>query len=234
MSKVKKFSKNQKEIVFFGTSYSSNNIIQINKLRKELFEFNPDILLVEGGFEKSKFKNEKEAILYGEELGFASHYAKENNILLEGNDPLEVECIEFLKSMYNKDFSFLYFVLRNLNFFLKNKVDIPKQDKAKMVIEQFKRESEWGDYDFSFENFEKIFEKHFGIKFNYLMDYDDYFSSLSNEKETNNATRKLNKFRNIYTMRKIMESVLTFNKIFIVKGCPHLSDCESLLENIFE
>lgn len=234
MSKIRKFCRNKKEVIFFGTNHSDVDTIQINKLKKELFEFKPEIVLVEGGFDKSEFKSEKEAILYGGELGFTAYYSKENGILLEGNDPPEVECIEFLSSIYDKDFAFFYFILRNLDSFLRKKANIHHKEKAETILEQFKKESEWEDYDFSFKNFEKVFEMFFGNKFDFSKTYNNYFSSLSNEKETNEATRKLNKFRDIYMIRKIMEHILVFNKIFIVKGGSHLTDCEALLEKIFK
>jgi hypothetical protein len=82
MFTIKKFYKNNKKILFFGVNHSDKDFLQINQLRKELFEFNPEIILIEGGFENSRFKDEKEAISYGGELGFVSYYAKQNHIMI--------------------------------------------------------------------------------------------------------------------------------------------------------
>jgi hypothetical protein len=231
---IKKFSKNKKELVFFGTNHSNKNNFQINQLKKELFEFKSEIILIEGGFEKSVFKNESEAISYGGELGFTSYYAKNNNILIEGNDPPEVESIEFLSAMYDRDFSFFYFVLRNFNCFIKRPTKESSEEIMDKIITGFKHESEWEDYDFSLDNFKNIFKNIFNYEFDFSKNYGSYFSSLENKKETNKATRKLNKFRDIYMIKKILEFILIYNKIFVVKGGIHLQECENLLEEIFK
>jgi hypothetical protein len=102
------------------------------------------------------------------------------------------------------------------------------------VLEQFKNDSRWKDYDFNFQNFQSIFKKVFNQDFDFSKSYDHYFYSSYNDRETNNVTYKLNKFRDIYMLRKILEEILVYNKIFIIKGESHLEDWEDLLEGIFK
>ena len=106
-----------KKILFFGVNHSNSDFLQIKNLKDNLVKFNPDLILIEGGFERANFETEKESISQGE-LGFASYFSKRNNFELLGNDPPEKDSINFLNSIYGGNFSFLYFVLRNFSYFI--------------------------------------------------------------------------------------------------------------------
>ena len=96
---IEKFEKGKKKLVLIGVSHS-NDSEQINKIKREIEKFNPDVILIEGEFEKAKFSSESEAILHGWEMGFVSYFARKRNILLEPNDPSDEECIKFIGKIY--------------------------------------------------------------------------------------------------------------------------------------
>ena len=111
---IRNFKKGEKEILFFGCIHSKSNE-QLNKIKEIVFNFNPDIILVEGNYHLADFKSEKDSIEIGREMGYTSFLAKEKNIKLDSNDPSFSEDILFIEKNYTKEIAFAYFFLRNRN-----------------------------------------------------------------------------------------------------------------------
>jgi len=98
-------------LVFFGASHTQN-LVEISKLIEAIRNFNPSIILIEGGFEKATFKSEEQAIKTGGEMGAVSFFAKTKGIILLPNDPDRKDELEFMTEKFGKDFTNLYFSLR--------------------------------------------------------------------------------------------------------------------------
>ncbi len=228
---IKNFELNSKKIVFLGTIHSSD-LEQINKIKKELINFSPEVILIEGGFENAVFSDEKEAIHKGWETGFVSYFAKEKKIDLIGNDPSEIDCINFIKLLYEKDITFLYFVLRNLSIWIKQ-LSFTKKEVIDLAIGDFKKFSEWGDYDYSFENFKNIFEKVLRENFDINKCYINWFNPNIKEKITNKISKRLNIFRDSFMIQQILNSLLDYDKICVIKGNSHLINCQGPLDELF-
>lgn len=231
MLDFKKFEFNQKKIYFIGTFHTNDENV-INQLRKFLEEFKPELILIEGGFENASFEKENEAIQKGWEMGFVSFYAKQKNIPLEGNDPTEEKSIEFIKELYDKNTAFIYFILRNLSMALKQDWEISTEEKLKIIFDDFKDLTKWERYDYSTENFFKIFKSELNENFTLDKDYINYFDSNSKETKVNEISKKLNLFRDTFMINKLLEKLIEFNKILIVKGNSHLKSQEKILEEL--
>jgi len=229
---IENFNKNEKKLIFIGTSHS-NNTSQINILRERIIFFDPQIILIEGGFENAVFINENEAISKGGEMGFVSYFAREKNILLSGNDPLESECIDFLCNIYGEDFTFFYFVLRNLDFLLRVNLSLSTEEKIKKVLEEFKQYSKWVDYNFSFDRFKEFFQKITNNTFDKDKTYGNYFDPSLRLLETNIATEKLSRFRDDFMIKKIKQCLLDHDRIIVLKGENHLIKCRAQLIKVF-
>lgn len=227
MSIIKKYVKQNIQIVFFGSNHNRNPF-QLDIIRREIDSLSPDIVLVEGGFEIPVFENEAEAIDKGLETGFVSYLSKKKNINIEGNDPPEKECIKIIEKLYGRDFAFLYFVLRGFN----PKSKYSAKEMINRNIEKFKRNSSW-DYDFSFENFLNVFKSVFQKNFSEDTDYSDYFNPHLRKSMLNFASYQLNIFRDNFTTEKIFDSIQKYKKIFVIKGEDHLLNCQGRLDDFF-
>ena len=148
----KMLSRKNKKVILLGSLHSSEVKI-LNKIKSILRSFNPEVVLIEGGFEHADFKNEKEAIAMGADTGYLAFLSKQLNIPIKPNDPSFSNCFTFLDKKYNPDFSFLYFFLREKSSYTNAKLNIP--DEA--ILEKIKRINSDKTFDFSLPNVKKIF-----------------------------------------------------------------------------
>ena len=229
---LEKFNFKNKEIIFIGTNHGPEKE-KINYLKKNILLLKPDLILIEGGFENATFKSEKESINKGWELGFVSFFAKKNKISLKGNDPSDEECINFIASKYSKDLAFLYFILRNLNMLLKQNPEQSNNDKIKIILEDFRKNSKW-DYNFSWKKFLHLFEKEFKELFNINKDYTNYFNPNLNLSRFNYISKKLSLFRDNFIENKLTEYLQYNNKILIIKGGGHFENYKKLIKRILK
>ncbi len=200
-------------LIFFGVAHTKN-LVEISKLIEAIREFNPDIILIEGGFEKATFRSEEEAIEKGGEMGAVSFFAKKNVINLLPNDPDQKDEFDFMIKEFGRDFTLLYFVLRNSNY-RKQKID-------QNVLNEIKNLTKWENFDFSLQNFKRIF---FGIineSFDENKNYSDYFNPTLSINKLNSATQELNEFRDNFMVGKLKSLIKENKKIGIVKGSYHL------------
>ena len=227
---IEKFEKGQKEIIFFGSQHG-RDISQILNIQEQIENLKPEIILIEGNYDKSIFSSKEEAISKGGELGFTSFLAKQKKIKLLSNDPSAKEDINFLSKKYGKGFSFLYFFLRNRDFYNQN-LPMPKNKIEEITINNLTKESEGGNYDFTIENLKQIFLKIFGRKFNPNKDYSDYFNpTLPNNKFTI-ATRELTEFRDKFMLELIKKLLGKYDKFFIIKGEHHLKKTKEEIKKL--
>jgi len=213
------FRKENSQVVFLGCEHTSDSK-KIYEIEKILEDFNPEVILIEGGFEKASYTSKAEAIKDGE-MGYISFWANSHDIKILPNDPTFKKNILFLEKEYNKDFSFLYFFLRDKTF--------DKQTSDLEVIERIKKESNWKDYDFTMDHINLISKNIFKKDLTNL-DYTDFFNPTLNLSSLNKATRQLNIFRDDFMIHAILKTIKIYRKVFIIKGKHHLIASEKKIE----
>lgn len=191
---LQEISSREKSVLLFGSSHS-NDQAQLEKIKKTLQEFNPEIVLVEGNFDKANFENEEDSIKLGGEMGYTSFICKQRGIPIESNDPQTNDDRDFIQKKYGNDAKNIYFSLRQLG------PSTNEEDKQKIKLFLKKNLDE----DFSEEK-----------------NYSDYFNPTLSINLFNEMTKELNKFRDEYMLKKIKESLKNCSKIFIIKGDYHL------------
>lgn len=219
-------------IIFFGSNHSKDSL-QISAIKKEVIEFNPEIILVEGNYNLADYSSEEEAIEKGGEAGFISYFAKKEKIKLLSNDPSTEEDLNFLAKRYGKDFSFLYFFLRDTSFY-KKLWPIPKNKIDEITIKNLKETSGWKDYNFSLENLQKIYLEVFNEEYHLDKDYSGYFNPTLPKNKMTEATEKITEFRDKFMLDLIKKLLKTNNKIFIIKGNYHLEKCGERIKNLLK
>lgn len=228
----KDFVKGKKHLRFFGSEHSLDDV-HINFLREKLKEFKPDLILIEGGYEKANFDSEKEALEKGLEMGFVNFYAKKNKILLEGNDPNYSKTISFLESFYDKRHIFLLFVLLFSLFKPRNCEEKKIITYMEDAINNFKSISNWENFDYSFDNFKLIFSEILKEKFEIKEDHTKWINPELEMSILNIISRKEDLYRDSYMINKIMEEFKEHDRIFVIKGTHHLITMEKVLGELF-
>ncbi len=216
---IEEFNSKSLFISFFGSSHAGEKF-ELNKIKNYIDKFKPDVVLVEGNFDKFDFENEEQAIDVGLEAGYASFIAKRNGIKVLSNDPPLEEDIDFIVKKYGKDLAFLYFVLRQINQTLNIGRPIGGRD-LKENIGWFKSLTFWKDFDYSEKHFNEVFKDNLENEFQYK-DYSSWFDPTRNNNILNEITKILNVHRDDFLIRRINELKEKFNRIFIVKGNFHL------------
>ncbi|MGH2624770.1 MAG: hypothetical protein ACRDE7_13965, partial [Sphingobacterium sp.] len=110
-----KFNNQNKELLAVGFSHTYDiNNPQLSVLKKLFQEFNPDIVLNEGGQITKKFKDGKEAVISSGEAGMLKYLSDLNNKkLINGDTPDSVE-YKIMLSKYSKDDLLLYYIMERL------------------------------------------------------------------------------------------------------------------------
>ena len=184
---------NLKEVFLFGSRHSSDQS-QLNIICDLIDNFNPDIVLTEGNFNKGNFNSVEDAIKYGQEMGYVSFFCNKRNISMFSNDPPINKQILFVKNKYSDETGKLYFLLRDCSLW--------EQDKEKILI---------------------LMKKILNEDFDESKDYSDYFNPIMSINLFNEITRELNKFRDDYMIEKLKKLLKKYSKIFIIKGDYHLN-----------
>ena len=202
----KKLSGDGREVFLFGANHSKE-LNQINEIESSINPFNPEIVLIEGGFDKANFNSKEEAIKLGQEMGFTSFLCKEKGISMKSNDPSDSEEIKFLEENYKTEVVNLYFLLRD--FSTKRTTKLP-------------------------QNIDSLMKEVLNEKFHLSKDYGDYFNPTLSINLFNEVTRKLDFFRDSY-LRDLLKGLLKKHKrIFIIKGDYHLESDLDKLQNLVQ
>ncbi len=220
---IKEFKNEKKIIVFFG-SIHLKSINQINSIREIILKLNPEIILVEGNYHLANFKSEKESIKIGSETGYASFLAKNRTIQLGSNDPSFSEDISFVEKKHGKEICFAYFFLRNKSN------NWPEAD----LLRSIKENSLWEDFEYSIHNLKKIVKKNLNEEYDSLKNYSDYFNPTIKINLFNKISLELSRFRDAFMLKKIKESLIRYNRIFIIKGVYHLNENEDKIRKLLE
>jgi hypothetical protein len=184
------------EIFFLGVAHS-NSPEYLADLKEVIFSFHPDVVLLEGNFDKATFDSKEESIEKGSELGYVSFLCKSSGIPMFSNDPSNDETFNFVKKEFGEELSKGYFALRDLAFGPESQ-DI-KQSKF-------------------------VIAKALGEEFSDIKDYKDYFNPLLNLNKFNKVTRRLNFFRDNYMLNEILALMKPYKKLLVIKGDHHIKE----------
>lgn len=105
---------NDKEIYWFDVRHSNDpNAPMFQRIENALTEFNPDLVLVEGG--ANTFEGDRDAAIYEGESAFATYLAKQNGTPVEDIEPPFDRQIEYLQSKYPADDILAMYLIRQIS-----------------------------------------------------------------------------------------------------------------------
>lgn len=99
------------ELTLIGVKHTSNKKY-IKKLITSIKSKQPDLILIEGNFDKADFKTKEQALKFNE-MGYISYYSKKQNIKIKSNDPSNKKQHNYLKNKFGNEKTITYFRLRN-------------------------------------------------------------------------------------------------------------------------
>jgi len=183
-----------REIHLLGVDHTQD-FRRLSKLKEKIEKINPEIILIEGNFDKANFPTEEIARSIGE-MGLISHLAKKKGIIIKSNDPLNKTQERFISKEFSEDLSKFYFLLRN--------------NLGRKLEEVTKNQ------------INKLMLKLLGEEFNETKDYSDYFNPTKQINLLNRITRKLNNFRDDFMLRILKEEISNHKIVLVVKGEYHI------------
>ncbi len=201
-------------------------------------EFEPDLLLVEGGF--NTFVGDRDAAIYDGESAFATYLAKQSGILVEDIEPPFDKQIEYLQSKYAANEILAMYLIRQISFmqwasdnsnwdfdgFLRSQTQFLKENglnyQGETLEEILNTVNAFLPESINSENWRGIDKK----QVNYVYDKPDGVLYPVYDDVRN--------YRNIWLTELIEAKSTTYDRIFIVMGGQHLIDTKEQLEIIYD
>ncbi len=227
-----------KEIYWFDVRHSNDpNAPMFQRIETAFTEFNPDLVLVEGG--ANTFEGDRDTAIYEGESTFATYLAKQNDTPVEDIEPPFDKQIEYLQSKYDSQAILAMYLIRQIS----------SQQWAS-------DNSEW-DFDGYLHNETQYLKDH-GLDYQSetLEDILNTVNAFLPEPVNADNWRDVDKrkmsyvfareggtlypiyndvynFRNIWLVELIKEKKDLYDRIFIVMGGQHLVDTKEHLNELY-
>lgn len=235
-----KFNNQNKELLAVGFSHTYDiNNPQLSVLKKLFQEFNPDIILNEGGQITRKFKDEKEAVTANGEPGMLKYLSDlSNKELLNGDTPDSVE-YKIMLGKYSKDDLFLYYIMERLigPYLYGAHRDRSIEDLYETVIQKwFINEGFPVDEDLrTFAGYKKLYHAKMGHELELTINPDiELFDYVNPDCKYCLIGRTSKILRDSVLLEKINTELKTHNKVMVVFGHGHILAVEPALKKMME
>lgn len=244
-----------KKITYFGAAHSANlESPMFEQIREKFDEIKPQMVFVEGITNLKNRKqeiiewlrsiNEAEAIRQMGETGFISKLAIKTGTNFDSPEPNPKEEI---KSLENHGFSreeiFAYYAYRQqVHYFRVKEEDrnIPVEEYLSKYIQNFQKNTNWKNFNYSFNHLKEIGKKIWGeqgdIKKNYHSRVNPVPSEVKrrNWRRVNEVAQQSSYFRDKYIIHRIEETMKKYDRLFIVYGASHAVMQEPALRRMLE
>lgn len=157
---------------------------------------------------------------------------------------IEHICVEpptdYEMSLLDKEFSqeeiMTYYFIRSIQNWIRRGKDIPFDDYTKRVLDKYKDESGWVNFDFSIDNILRSYKQIVGEEFNY--DNKDLIEHLENPYHTDNIVSKVSRrsgeIRDEYIVSELTKMWNDGKNIFTVYGLNHAIVQEPALRSLLK
>lgn len=234
---ILKFQKDNKNLLVIGTEHSTDTTDQMFKKIEELFyNFNPEVIINEGGNLTKTYTDRNSAIIKSGELGLEKFLADKAGIkTYNGDEPFEIEFEELSKS-YSREEAILFFGSERFVFpfaFGQYEGDIDT-NYAKKFIEKDYKNINLTETEKTFDYYKQIYKKHFKAEFSLDTINQLDFAPFGKKHHFCNVTRKSKELRDRYLLRQIEEKLKINNKVMVVFGGWHILAIEPALRQIMK
>ena len=229
----------EKELFWFDAWHSNDpNDPMFERIENSFNSFNPDLVLVEGGFNMFE-GNRDEAISEGES-SFTVYLANQNNVTVEDIEPTFAAQIAYLQSRYepeqilamyhirqigsmlnepvDTDFDFNDYLISETQYFIDNglEIEVNSLDEILEIINSYLPQSINSETWRTGTGVSDVYNDFFKGKGVLSPIYLDIYN-----------------FRNRYLVELIQKRQVEYNRIFIVMGGQHLIDTKEQLRELY-
>jgi hypothetical protein len=205
-------------LLVLGASHTNNpKDKQFSIFRAKFFDFKPEIVFVEGGFDRGTWKSEAQAISIGENA-FLSHLAKSSNITVESWEPWSEDSMQSLLKEYSKEDIFAHHLLQVIPQFIR--LNKPEGYMEKHII-SFKKTTNWKGFDYSMYHLQKLHNKLYkkDIDFNNSNKYT--FTPFSSESIMNKISAYEMRMRDAHAVKVITSAFVKHKRVLALMGSSH-------------
>jgi hypothetical protein len=223
------FISDEKQVLYYGSAHC-NDILNpmFADIEKSFMEFNPEVILIEGGYHSNNYYSMESAIEKGE-MAFASYLGLLTGIPRMNIEPSEKYVDSLLLIRYNKEQVFAMYVLRQ-TFQLINEIKYSERDIEQQIVDYANQVSDRINLDagnpFSFREVFTIIEKVSALVIT-------PHNWKEREVEIRNCIYKrgsiINRIhsevvgiRDQYAVNLIIKHMHEYDKIFVIMGNQHL------------
>ena len=215
-----------KKLLILGSEHTNDpKNSQFNDFKKLFLEFKPEVVYVEGGWDKSdQIPKESLAIQKGE-MAFIVFLAQKNNVKIESWEPGMKNEIEHLIKKYSKEELFAHFILRTVRQY--NQYGKSKGYFSRQIME-IKKLTNWNNFSYSMANLKKIHKNIFGVEFKpdnwKLYNIPPYIlkgDTAIGPSVLNHIARDEMIFRDSFAVKAILNEFTKHKRVLAIMGAGH-------------
>ena len=243
-------------VTYVGVGHSNDPESGMYEKIDELFkEKQPDLVLVEGldNFEQRKEvlykqlegRNKKEIIQLAGEPRYVLSRAVEFGINADSPEPkFSEEIMHLLEKGFSREAVFVFDMTRMLEQYHRKVLQGGSQDDIEDYFDRnvktFAMDAGWEDFDWSFENYKKLYSELLGKKFDeanqeILHDFVDPVPWKGKDLAiTNRVADESSLYRDAHIVKEIAEKAKTYQRILMVFGATHAIMQEPALRYLAE
>ena len=230
------------ELLYVGTRHCYNpKDEEFEKVRKEWKEFygrnkyREMIVVVEGGVRPVE-ESEEKAIIKGGEMNFITYLAYQDKVSIICFEPMRGEVFDELAKKHSKEKVF-YQRMAQISLQWNTLTEKPEfEGYIKYFMKRDKEESDWTNFDFSFDTLKKIHTEIFHTEFNATD--RDFFYSIINPSQKNTQINDISRDEDVVRDTAIIKGILNKWKegksIFVVYGSGHAVIQEPALRELLK
>ncbi|MCL4640450.1 MAG: hypothetical protein M5Z89_15750 [Olivibacter sp.] len=235
-----KYNNKNRQLLAIGIAHAYDiNNPQLSILKELFQEFDPDIVLNEGGQITKKFQSEKEAVASSGEAGLLKYLSDLNNKkLINGDTPDSLE-YKIMLNKYSKDDLLLYYIMERLigPYLYGAHRDRSIEDLYEMVIQKwFINEGFPVDKELmTFAGYKKLYHAKIGHDPELTINPDiELFDYVNPDCKYCSIGRTSKILRDSVLLEKINAQLKIHNKVMLVFGHGHILAIEPALKRIME
>lgn len=231
---------NEKQLLFYGSTHSNDaNDPMFEDIESKFLEFQPDAVLVEGGFHRNGYSDRNHAIDHGESA-FVVYLAGIDRRPVGGMEPAHEDAVEFLLESYNPESILAMFVFRQVIQLQREAQNrsVDFEAEIRQVVEDGRQaglEVIDPEGDFSTELMNII-----GPYLDENQDFSNWTSWDAQELVYQDQNSELHEiwqativYRDDFGVAQIERVLDDYDRVFVIMGHTHLTNQEDRLRALF-
>lgn len=228
-----------KHLLFYGSRHSNDKTDPMfEDIEKKFLSMNPQVVLVEGDMNNTRY-NDIDAAIKNGESSFVSYLAQENNIPLQSVEPPMRDQYQHLLGKFDKTRVLLMYILRQVQQYqreLDNKPIVFTEELQRLVNGMVRT-------GFPLDEDETKIDNVMGVLSSYLnqnidnsnwKNIDTKKYVFRNSADLYGIYKEVYKFRNKYLISTIENKLEKYDRVFVIMGNGHVEDEKEHVTEVFK